>query len=289
MLSHEEQQIELRALEQEIKHSNCSQIILSSECFHLYNNKLFLSFVKNYRVSIICYLRHPLEYVESLYGQNIVDDTYLEGRTLKEFIESGIPTTQYFHFLQRWEAVAAKDDFIIRMYGKGFLEGGNSITDFIHALSLSDECADNYNSERQNQSYSKVVLEFKRRLNKLSKRKFDGLNHYLASYERELNSSKYQGTFFSKELIDAFMLNFSEENLGIGRYFKFNDEFLFKNISMNSEFAGISEVEVRKILLYLESNCPNVYQMIKAVLLKDKEEQTSSDCAVEHLIEVLLS
>ena len=61
-----------------INSSKCKNVVISSEFFNLYaqsnfvrKKKTLVKFFKDYEITIILYLRHPIDFLESSYSQQI--------------------------------------------------------------------------------------------------------------------------------------------------------------------------------------------------------------------------
>lgn len=243
MKSNEEQKLYLDELEKAIITSDCKNILLSSECFHLYNNNNFISkFKDKYNIKIICYLRRQDQYLESIYAQNVRDLVYREKLSFKEFTDSFLDRLCYSKMLKNWEKLAQKKDFIIKVYDKNSFLNQNIIDDFldIFSIPIHKDTSFVFDTSIVNISYAPYVTLYKVLLNYLPIEQSERLNYLLQRYSNETKESPKKLSFMEDtervELLDKF---------------KEDNNYILNNYNIDSQtlFTDKLELGVKKVNL----------------------------------------
>lgn len=233
----------LSELEQLIEFSKCDNILLSSECFNLYNNQEFIKrFKEKYNIKIICYLRRQDEYLESLYMQNVRDIVYKETKEFHHFLKDKKDILLFSSILNRWGKITSKDNFIVKVYDKNKFLNNNIIDDFmdIFSISIGDEFQKNI--KQVNSSYIPKVTLYKRLLNSILKNQNEKLVYLLQQYSNQNNDKRE--SFMSIQERKSLMHEFEEDNEIVrGEYTNYDGLF-------NLEFEEKHKVTISKEDVY---------------------------------------
>ncbi len=134
---------ELAELNAEIERSECSNIIISSECFVLPGNfEALESFLSQYQVRIIVYLRRHDDWWVSLYSQAlkmVSNPPWPAGLTgYLDFNQQNCPRIgDYRALLDKWAEVFGGENLIVRPFEQEQNQP-NLITDFLTAIGFSN-------------------------------------------------------------------------------------------------------------------------------------------------------
>ena len=247
--SHEKQKEILDELENEIEKSGCSNIVLSSECFHLYKNDYFIERVKRkYNVKIICYLRRQDEYLESIYSQNVRDNIYREKRMFHDFISEFMEHVNFSKLLKNWEKITEKDNFHIQVYDKSKFLNKNIIDDFMSIFSIKVSNDFNKNTKFINVSYTPTVTLYKALINYSVPEPLDELIPILQEYS--ILNMKNQFSFLSSKERNNIIDNFTEEN---------------QLISERYSSLNLNTIESRQKNLVIPLNESQIYDISKFI------------------------
>lgn len=273
----DKEQIEyLKELKLIICKSNCSRILLSSECFNLYNNYNFKKIFKNdFEIKIICYLRIQDAYLESIYGQNVRDFHFKEKRKFNEYMKYFRDNLLYYKILKEWENITSKDNFIIRSYDVDSFFNNNIIDDFLNIFSIKrDKNNFKYIANKENISYNKSVLEYKRLLNMILKEQDVGLIKVLQYYSLEKPDIKQ--SFLTIKEKNKFNILYKEDNLRIKNRYKncnFEPKIKYNEEKNDNVFESISENALIDITDFIYRKEKRIFMKI----LKDINMLTNHD------------
>lgn len=236
--TYEEQINYLLQLKKEIQNSICNRILLSSECFSVWDSKAFKEvFNQDFEIYIICYLRRRSDYVESIYKQNVRDLHFREKRTFSEFLEFYKNKLNYYDELVKWSALATKNNFIVREYSISSSLKFGIIGDFFNVFNIDiDKVCFVKDDKRANDSFAAEVVEFKRLLNI-----GDGFqDSKLISLLQNYSNSCEKMNFLSTEEAIKLELSFKDDDKKLSNNFDFKftstipaqiDRKVFKEIS----------------------------------------------------------
>ncbi|MCK9236795.1 MAG: glycosyltransferase [Thiopseudomonas sp.] len=251
----------LRDLINEIENSGCDRFLLSSECFHLYNNSTFIQMFKDrYKIKIICYLRQRSEYLVSIYKQNVRDITYREKRSFIDFMETETHKLNYSNMLQPWLQMVEKEDFLIRNYAKQKLVGGAILSDFMTSLGLEIVELPTHD-KKFNMSLTPVEIEYKRMINcfvdKQSPLLVQALQDYCANNEN-LETIDY----LTSEQVHNLDISFHEDDLQLTHLFvnsNFSSATHNSKTSSNKLFDGLATKQILALTAHIKSDYPDLF------------------------------
>jgi hypothetical protein len=238
----------------EIEKGNPKKIILSNEhCSSrfletkplLVLKELLDSFSSD--IKIVIYLRRQDEYFLSSYATAIVS-----GKTTKLAVPADMDNAdwvqsryRYRPLIDRWSTVFGKENIILRVFDRSFLQDGDFIADFIHATGIE---ADSFEKAAvKNESMSADILEFIRTLNK-----------HMPAFENDIYNPT-RGTILeilesfpvtkkrSVEGIDRFMEYFESENNQIAQDF-FGREVLFDTPFQGDSYTTAPDVSADRMI-----------------------------------------
>jgi hypothetical protein len=285
----EQEQIEyLEDLERKIKNSECSNILLSSECFKLYNNANFINkFKDNYNIKIICYLRRQDEYMESCYAQIVKDITRQEKRTFEKYHKDTSNSLFYSNILDHWEKLTSKDNFIIKVYDKNSFKNGSIIEDFLDIFDLNISSGNfSFLSQNVNESLSRKTTLYKVLVNKILKKQNMRLIKCLQEYSKiELEPQK--NLFLTNEERLKILDTYKDDNSRIIQKYNLTVGELFSsNINKKSySMQDLTQNDLREITKFIFKTSPDIiYELKKSCSSLDKETLTSD---VKDFIELL--
>jgi glycosyltransferase involved in cell wall biosynthesis len=260
MKSDDEQKEYLDELEKDIYKSNCSRILLSSECFHLYNNKNFiLKFKEKYEISIICYIRRQDEYLESIYGQNVRDIVYREKSDFNEFLNNFKENLYYSRILSKWEEFVDRKNIIVKVYDKMTFLNNNIIDDFMDIFSIKINSKLKTDFKFINTSYSPTVTLYKVLLNIILKEQKEELIYILQEYSNKNKEPMF--SFFSDEERKSLIRIFEEDNeLVRKKYTLLDNLFDFRIDNKSKKF--LQENDIFDITNYLYKKNPKLFRNI---------------------------
>lgn len=147
------------ALRNEIKRTNCRNVVISSEGLQSCNPAIVAEFFAGFDVVPICYLREQAAYLRSSYLQKVHATNYTG--SIEHFYQQGF-STDYRVFLEKWKAVF-DNEFHIRLFDRKSLVDGDAVRDFlIGVLGLTSDEMDNLEVlGDENPSLSREMLAFK--------------------------------------------------------------------------------------------------------------------------------
>ncbi|WP_257287527.1 hypothetical protein [Endozoicomonas sp. SESOKO2] len=144
----------------EIKHSDCEKIILSSEFFILLRNKMHAEIIRDYLsdfdVKIVVYIRRQDKYLESVYSQAVKMGAKVPSNIM-DFYNNNKPSYNYFQVLMPWVEVFGKSNIKLKLYGdrKTF----NAVEDFFKII--GESCPfDSSEEKRSNLSWNAHLVRF---------------------------------------------------------------------------------------------------------------------------------
>lgn len=245
----------LSILEKEIDDSACENVLLSSECFHLYSNRDIVNkFKAKYNVRLICYIRRQDEYLESIYSQNVRDTILKEKREFEDFKEFFKDSLFYSKMMKKWEVLVDKKDIIIRVYDKNKLINQNVVDDFMNIFSIAIDSNFNKQATFLNNSFNLKITLYKLMLNNVvfsqDRRIVDILQRFSKKYGK---------------LEESLMSNMARESL--------LDEFLEDNEYVKKNYTNFDELFATGMKKYRQANIDEVdiYMISKYIYIKDKE------------------
>jgi hypothetical protein len=105
----------LNSLSKEIEGSDCSTVILSSECFPLIAEDVrFIDFFEEYEVRVVAFLRDPGDYIESWYRQWVKDPAVRFSDDFDTFFERFKGSLGLRAKVNSWEALTGKGGVVVR-------------------------------------------------------------------------------------------------------------------------------------------------------------------------------
>ena len=127
-------------LQQEIEISKAQNIVISSEFFtypkRFFDNtnsiKKIRTYLQNYSVKIIIYLRDQVDFLQSLYAQMIKSN--LQDSSIKIMIEKEKFRCYYYSMLELWSFVFGLENILVRVFEKEQLKNANLYDDFLSAI-----------------------------------------------------------------------------------------------------------------------------------------------------------
>jgi hypothetical protein len=153
-------------------------------------------------VIVVCYLRHQIDFCDSLYNQMVKHRDGYKGR-IEEFINDYNGTFDYYHHLEAWSESFGDKAIKVRLCGNI----KDSVSDFLSViLGISEYPIDENNHYGVNLRLTRGVLEFKRNLNKKKMSAVRGFYAYKAVEE----ISSVLGGSIESELTDthkSFLVN----------------------------------------------------------------------------------
>ncbi|MBE3607087.1 sulfotransferase domain-containing protein, partial [Campylobacter sp. RM13119] len=256
----------LKELKDLMLNSNCDNILLSSECFKLYDSKVFQDlFCGLFNIKIICYLRDHDQYIESMYGQNVRDPFFKEKQTFKDFLKSFKERLFYSRTLMQWEKLTDKNNFIIRHYSIEKFVNKNIIDDFLTALNIRPNKLDfQYGNSIVNESYTKNILEYKRLLNIIVDKQSKELIQILQKYSKTYPEQKIN--FLTTNEKNEFNTLFLEDNKAIENRYKnsnFTPSQRCLDIAKNDSYGGISNESIKNITNFIFTNNIELFKLIQ--------------------------
>lgn len=259
-LSPDAQKDLLSLLQNEIDESSCQNVLLSSECFHLYNNEQFIEFSKGFNVRLICYLRRADMYLESFYAQNVQDSVVKESRSFDKFIEENYDKIDYLEFLKRWETLSARNNIVVRIYDKSQFIEGELLVDFYNALDIDSTEESLSVSTRVNVSFPNIVNKYKLLLNRVLENQSEYLVSLLKNYSMT-NSDDYKvkGSFLTHELSCKIIQKYIGNINAISTLYTVDATIIYPKIEADND----------NVYLELQSN--DVYRISKYLYSFDKD------------------
>jgi hypothetical protein len=238
----------LNKIETEVKETEIDNIIISSEILFYDTEKDIESFIKLKKlfrsITLVCYLREPFDYLESLYKQMIKDPHDQCSEAPSEFIKNHLKNIQYDEILSSYKNFT--NNFITLIYKKGddivesfFTEvlKGDGIKDFKQNMNPSNETLDG------------VGLKLKFHFNKQ--------NLTMSDNEKKLNEIKF---FVKKNNFKRLKVNiFSEDSVKLikDNYQKSSDSInipAMRNNFGEFSFQPVSQEMLEKFQLFIKEH-----------------------------------
>lgn len=153
-------EVDLSILIEEFELSGVNTLLLSSEHFSTIEDSRVIWNLKkafsNYNVKIICYIRDPVTWLISLYGEHI---KWGGGVSIERFYNKSSTKFDLISLVSRWKAVFGANNVNIFDYGSIADVVGHFLINFIEGHTRLPIKGDN------NKSDSKIFLEVVRRIN----------------------------------------------------------------------------------------------------------------------------
>jgi hypothetical protein len=259
----------LEELKKEITESGCSHIVLSSECFALYDSDTFKNIFREcFQIKIIAYLRDPYDYAESIYLQNVRDHNFKERRTFSDFVAENHSMFQFYKTLSKYESIADPQDFIVKKYHSRYSEGKSIVDDFmdIFSVSLKDPLFQK-NDQKVNLSIGKSTGEFKRIMNIFLKNQNPEIVKTIQSFA--ISNPEPKTTFFTQESINKFNEEYRADFEAI--LTRYPNEGFETISSQETEkykevFSGMDDNIVHNLLCHIKKSKPNLYSQISEIV-----------------------
>lgn len=163
------------------------RILISSEAFqNIANLRIVKDFFKDYKITIIAYLREALSYKVSSYAQKVQSSNYCQSFDFYCKARSA----DYAQFYDKWKAL--EENFIIKYFDKDVLYKNDIVFDFLKCISIT---IDSLHYEKRNKNYSigGNLLFFKTMLNMLTQH---NQSYYNALAKLASSNKKYCSGFF---------------------------------------------------------------------------------------------
>jgi len=276
MKSDDEQIQFMNELMIEIDKTKCNNILLSSECFHLYNNANFKKiFSECFNIKIICYLRRQDLFVESIFGQNVRDIVFKEKKSFGEFVKSKEESLFYLRELEKWEVLARPENFFVRVYEPSKFVRNDVVADFCSIFDINSD-SDRFvkNEKNINSSYSRNVSEYKHILNHFYEKQSNKLLYILELYSRvELDEDQEINrlSFFDDDSRSEFIKRFKSNNELVHKKYGVGSSFLFDNTvnKTKSTYSGLEYSKILSITQYIFQKDKDIFEEILICLDAD--------------------
>jgi len=254
--------VAIRSFWQGVKASPKS--IVSSEAFQNLDPAKLIQDLADYDLTVVVYLREPLDYLLSAYAQRVKGGGGTE--TLDAFTDRFRP--DYRTFLMRWQEAFPKADFKVRAFERSSLVGQDIRQDFLHCLGLTatDAQAFRYPDTDRNVSIGGPLLEFMRRINQRGRPDGD-LHHSLYQAVQKL-AALYPG-YRARPAMPADLQNKVRARNADSlqwlaeTYFGGVNPFREKAFPMGAVDHSLSRESCALIWQHLEENEPSVAQELR--------------------------
>jgi hypothetical protein len=158
-------------LREEVLNSSCNTVLISSEEFDVLTDEgvaYVADQLKEFDVTILCYLRRLDEFVETYYSTAILH--YAEKRDINTFYKGMCTTTDYFELINRWRTYFGEPRVKVLFYHRSALKNEDIVVDVFDNMGFDV-------ADLRSEADSKLVnttgfpwyaIEMIRTLNKLS-------------------------------------------------------------------------------------------------------------------------
>jgi hypothetical protein len=210
----------------EAKESNCA-LLLSAEGFFRQSKKLN-EFFLGCDVTVIAYLRDPIEYLISIHNQSV--KRHFSTKNLQEFLQRILVSNDRSAngtIFKEWIYFFGKNRIKVVPYHVPYFPKGQIERSFLDSLSIKNGflCGFRFNTKLVNTKYTEEALELKRLLNHVIKSDMNGesnkIDRFLQNYSDRVNNKNTT----SNVSIDADLLNALYKKFE-GSYNYFVDELL---------------------------------------------------------------
>lgn len=114
----------LGSLKEEIDESDCSTVVLSSECFSLIaEDKRFIDFFNGYEIRMIAFVRDPGDYIESWYRQWVKDSAVRYSANFDSFFKKYKGSLGLMEKVRSWITLTGKGGVVVRDFDRIRREG----------------------------------------------------------------------------------------------------------------------------------------------------------------------
>jgi len=139
------------------------RVIASSEAFQNARPDWMVEDFAPFELTIVVYLREPLDYLLSAYAQKVKAGNTAE--TIDEFVEGFDPN--YDVFLARWSKAFPDAELQVRVFDRERLIGRDIRVDFLHCIGMQEGVIERFTFPQgdANVTIGGELLEFVRRLN----------------------------------------------------------------------------------------------------------------------------
>lgn len=155
-----------QTLENYITKANNRAVLLSSEEFGGLDKEKINYFYEILcqhfdKIKIICYVRHPCDYLESVYKQKVKQEGIKE--TINEFLSTYIAGLNYLYFIEKWKHYHLAEVSVFP-YVKSSFAQGDIVTDFFSKINVDSRefqtCRDR--NQSQTSLASTIVISLRR-------------------------------------------------------------------------------------------------------------------------------
>lgn len=193
-------------------------VLLSCEDFYHFSRDTIYKFKNSYDLlvsDVICYVRRQDLAVESIYKQNVKDETYKLTVEFKNYIRdpNQLFKLRYYDVINQWKQALPESRIIVKVYDRKLFPNGNVISDFLKILGveLPEKTTARINVNPSLSYLSTLVM---RKINEIFN--FDVQTHkevvnYLLKLDREEGNPSIESFFTLKERIE-FLGRFKESN-----------------------------------------------------------------------------
>jgi hypothetical protein len=129
---------------EQIEKTDCETVIISSEDFSLLDAQLksiecLKSFLSGYEVTIIAYVREPMEFMFSLYSHAVRSG--LLTCSFQTYISKhyNFRAADFALRLQSWRRIFPESSFVVKKFASKEFYGGALVSDFFHSIGVDIE------------------------------------------------------------------------------------------------------------------------------------------------------
>lgn len=205
-----------------VKIKPCRYLVFSYEGFNDLDEKALTKF-KNFCeewsdvVKVIYYVRPPLSYAVSVMGQRVKQG-------LNSWVEGELPVSHSKFYIERFLSVFGKNNLIIRLFQKNFLEAGDVVSDILCLIGLVDVKLKPVDTKSNNESLSAIALQVGDLILKNLKKR--GVNYsgnvFHRKYGNYLSKLKGPSVKLTSEQIELILNRTEDSTCYLSREFNLN-------------------------------------------------------------------
>lgn len=151
----------------EIRRTSCPQVCISSEVFTTCSSdqiRQIQAFLEGADITVLLYLRDPLEYMVSLYKQHIT--AWGDPRSFREFVKEKIHLCDYRALVRRWRQVLGPEQVIVQSFDECRESEGLEIN-VLEMLDVEPERYIQFLKQKANVSPTNEQVAVVRRINQM--------------------------------------------------------------------------------------------------------------------------
>ncbi len=249
-----------------------NNIIRSSEGLQNINPDDLTQDFKNFKLTVIMYIRDQVSYLLSSYAQ-FVQNTKTT-LTLEEYEQTVFNNVNYLEFIQKWEKAFPNANILIGIFNRDILKYHDIRKDFLIKSEIATHdslCEFNYEENEQNPSIGGELLEFKRHLNYTNfENKINTKLLYKILERLATNKKSYRlKSTIPKELHTLIINKYTQSNREVSKIYLQNKLIEMKEQDNFSNQFILNDKNINNILRDIRNIDYSISKILENIFLKE--------------------